>query len=334
MNTHAPKHAGVDADSFDTASSGSFVVVHDPVRAPAGLAQAVVAIGNFDGVHRGHAAVVARAKTLARRLGRPCVVLTFEPHPADFFAGRSVVFRLTPEPAKAAALARLGLDGMIVLRFNKALASLSAEEFIADILVERLNAAAVVVGYDFHFGRRRQGTPAYLADAARRHGFAVEVVEEIKTDAAGSLEAVHSTAARSALEQGDVHEAARLLGHHWFVIGVVEHGEKRGRALGFPTANIRLDPSCRLRHGIYAVRVRFDGGEHDGVASFGSRPTFDEGPPLLEIFIFDFAGDLYGKTMEVGFVGWLRPEEKFDGVRPLVAQMRKDAERAREMLSR
>lgn len=290
-------------------------------------------IGNFDGVHRGHRAVVARGLALARGLGRPCVVLTFEPHPADFFAGRRVVFRLTPAPAKALILERLGLDGMIVLRFDAELARLSAQEFVSEILLRRLGVSGVVAGFDFHFGRSRKGSPALLIEAGAQHGFVVEVVEKVRADPDGSLEAVHSTAVRAALEAGDVSEASRLLGRAWFVLGEVAHGRKVGRELGFPTANLTLDPSCRLRHGIYAVRVVEAGVCRDGVASYGRRPTFDNGPPLLEVFLFDFDGDLYGRTLEVEFVGWIRGEEKFADAETLIARIGEDVEAARRILA-
>jgi len=204
--------------------SQSFVL-HDPASLPAQMQGAIVAIGNFDGVHRGHAAVIARAKTLAHTQGRPCLVLTFEPHPADFFSATSHVFRLTPEAAKARALAALGLDGMVVLRFDAALAGLSAEEFVAEILVKKLAIGGAVVGYDFHFGRARGGSPQFLREAGARHGFAVEIVEKITADADGPIEAVSSTATRKALEAGDVKLAAHLLGHPFFALGTVIKGE-------------------------------------------------------------------------------------------------------------
>jgi riboflavin kinase/FMN adenylyltransferase len=317
----------------------NFTIVRDPAGPPelvggvGSLAGAVVAIGNFDGVHRGHKAVIERAKALAGRLGRPAAALTFEPHPADFFAGRSVIFRLTPEPAKALALARLGLDGMIVLSFDAALAGLTAERFVTDILVDRLAVSGVVIGYDFHFGKGRQGSPAFLTEAGRSHGFLVEVVEKVTHDDAGDLTAVNSTATRQALEQGDVATARRLLGHPFFIVGEVIHGAKLGRSLGFPTVNILPDPSCRLRHGIYAVRLSIDGRAYGGVASYGRRPTFDNGPTLLEVFVFDFSGDLYGKTIEIDFVGWIRAEEKFASVAALVTEIERDVERARLLLA-
>jgi riboflavin kinase / FMN adenylyltransferase len=309
-----------------------FLIAEDPAAVPEALRHCVAAIGNFDGVHRGHAAVIGRAKALARRVERPCAVITFEPHPTDFFKGPGSVFRLTPQRAKALALARLGIDGMVVVPFDARRAMQSPEAFVREVLVEGLAITAAVVGYDFHFGKARAGTPEFLREAGQQRGFGVEVVEAIRADVEGRPEALHSTAARHALEAGDVAEAARLLGHEWFVVGEVIHGEKRGREMGFPTANLRLDPSCRLRHGIYAVRVAVDGAHRQGVASFGRRPTFDNGAPLLEIFIFDFSGDLYGKTLEVAFVGWLRGEEKFEGMEPLIAQMRRDADNAKLLL--
>ena len=310
----------------------SFIIAHDPQTPPIGLAGAVAAIGNFDGLHRGHRGVIARAQALAKKLGKPCVLLTFEPHPADVFAGRPVIFRLTPPDAKAAQAARLGLDGMIVLTFNKELSARPAREFTQDILVRRLGLSAVVAGYDFRFGAGREGDAAFLAAEGERLGVTVEIVDRITQDEEGSLEAVSSTATREALANGDVAAARELLGHPYFVRGVVRHGDKRGRLLGFPTANIALDASNRLRHGIYAVTMEIDGVVHSGAANFGRRPTFDNGAPLLEVFVFDFAGDLYGKEVEVAFHGFIRGEEKFDSVEALIAQMEDDCVKAREIL--
>lgn len=309
-----------------------FLIARDPASPPAGLAGAVVAIGNFDGVHRGHAAVIARAKELARKLGRPCAVLTFEPHPADFFAGRRVVHRLTPPDAKARALARLGVDGMIVLTFDAGLAGIDARAFVENVLAARLGVAGVVAGYDFHFGKGRAGTPALLAQECARLGLAVEIVDKIAADARGSLDAVHSSGVRDALERGDVALARELLGRDYFVAGEVVHGQKLGRTIGFPTANLRLHESCALAHGIYAVRLKVDDALHDAVASWGRRPTVDNGAPLLEVYVFDFSGDLYGKTVEAHFVEWIRPELKFDGLEALTAQIEKDCAQARALL--
>lgn len=328
-----PAQAVSNPMNLDSPPAGNgFIIARDPAAPPPGLEGAVVAIGNFDGVHRGHQAVLARARALADRLGKPCAVLTFEPHPADFFAGRKVVHRLTPEDAKAAALSRLRVDGMIVLSFGPELARLEAERFVTDILIGRLGVSGAVVGYDFHFGRGREGSPAFLLDAGKRRGFVVEVVEKITADEKGSLDAVHSSGVRDALERGDVAEARRLLGHDFFVLGDIIHGQKLGRTIGFPTANLRIDESSGLRHGIYAVRLKVDGATHDGVASWGRRPTVDNGAPLLEVYVFDFSGDLYGKKVEVAFVEWLRPELKFDGLEALTAQIEKDCEAARRAL--
>ena len=316
----------------DPSTSKDFVFAIDPAVPPPGLAGAVVAIGNFDGVHRGHLAVIKRARTLAEELNSPCAVLTFEPHPADFFKGPNTIFRLTPRDAKARALEQLGIDGMIVITFDKALASLPAEAFIVEILVRRLSVRAVVAGYDFHFGAGRSGSPAVLKEAGKRHGFAVEIVERVPADAMDINEAASSTAARAALEAGDVEDAARLLGHPFAIIGKVIHGQELGRTLGFPTANLLPDPSCRLRHGIYAVRVVAGTKTYAGVASFGRRPTFDNGQALLEAFLFDFSGDLYGETIEVLFIGWIRAEAKFDSAVALIAQMQRDETRAKEIL--
>ncbi|MGP8231563.1 MAG: bifunctional riboflavin kinase/FAD synthetase [Methylovirgula sp.] len=321
------------ADSPAAPSSPRFVVAVDPEAPPPGFEGAVVAIGNFDGVHRGHVAVLKRAEALARRLGRPCAVLTFEPHPADFFFRTDTIFRLTPQETKAVALARAGVEGMIVLTFDAALAAMPAEDFVREILVRRLKVGGVVAGYDFHFGKGRLGTPAFLIEAGQRYGFTVEIVERIAADSGGSIAPASSTETRKALETGDVARAQTLLGHPYFVIAEVVHGDKRGRDLGFPTANLRLHHSVRLRRGIYAVRVRIDESWYGGVASFGTRPTFDNGAPLLEVYIFDFSGNLYGKVIEVAFVHFLRDELKFESVEALVAQIKDDAAKARALLA-
>jgi riboflavin kinase/FMN adenylyltransferase len=313
---------------FDT-----FILSVDPLAPPLGLAGAVVAIGNFDGVHRGHRAVISRAKKLAKRLGRPCAVLTFEPHPADFFARAPTIFRLTSRDAKAHRLAELGLDGMFVMSFDAALAGLDAETFLKDILVRRLGAGAVVVGYDFHFGARRAGTPDFLRTRGPELGLTVEIVEKVVADEEGSIEAVSSTATREALQLGDVAAATALLGHAWSVTGTVIHGAKLGRTIGYPTANLALDQTCGLRHAIYAVEVDVDGERLKGVASFGRRPTVDNGPPLLEIHIFDFDGDLYGKEIEVFFLAFLRAEEKFPSLDAMLEQIRRDEAQARRILA-
>jgi riboflavin kinase / FMN adenylyltransferase len=311
----------------------SFVIAVDPVAPPGGLERAVFAIGNFDGAHLGHRAVIDRTKRLAAELGAPSAVLTFEPHPADFFAGKPVVFRLTPKAVKARALEDFGLDGAVILTFDAALAALSAEEFVRDVLVERLGVAAVVIGWDFHFGKGRSGSPAFLQEAGAKYGFRVDVIEKVEALDGAGTEAISSTAIRSALQAGDVEAAARFLGRDYAVAGTVIPGQKLGRTLGVPTANIALEPSNRLAFGIYAVEVLLDGARYGGVASFGTRPTVDNGPPLLETFLFDFDGDLYGRTIEVAFVRRIRGERKFDSLDALVAEMERDKAKARAILA-
>ena len=304
----------------------SFPVIRGGALVPPELKRGFAAIGNFDGVHRGHRAVF----DAARRSGAKTLALTFEPHPRTFFKPEAPVFRITPEAAKLRLLAANDLAAAVVLDFNRALAGLTAEEFVSRILVGWLGISGVAVGHDFHFGRQRQGTPEFLVEAGRRHGFAVEIVAPYND---GGIP-VSSGAIRVALSEGDIARAQALLGHPWFVIGEVIHGEKRGRGLGFPTANIRPDPSSRLKHAIYAVRAHVGGRAFDAVASFGRRPQFDNGAPLLETFLFDFEGDLYGQEMTVEFAGFIRDEAKFDSLDALIAQMNRDSEQARAILSR
>jgi riboflavin kinase/FMN adenylyltransferase len=256
------------------------------------LAGAVVAIGNFDGVHRGHRAVIKAAQTRARELGRKAAALTFTPHPRLFLRPQDSLFQLSSEHDKLRLLAGAGLDGAVVMRFDAALAATGAEDFIRKILVGALGIGGAVIGFDFHFGKNRTGSPKFLA------------------------------------------EEAELLGAPWFVSGEVIHGDKRGRELGFPTANLRLSPSCGLKHGIYAVRIDIAGQRHEGVASFGRRPMFDDGAPLLEVFLFEFDGNIYGKTIDVAFIGWIRHEQKFESIETLKGHMAADVAQARDSLKR
>lgn len=315
-------------------STQPFTLSIDPREPPPGFAGGVYALGNFDGVHRGHKAVLLRARRLARARGARAAVLTFEPHPSDHFSGAATIFRLTPLALKARLAERAGMDGLIVLPFDAALAAMPAEAFVTDVLLGRLHVGAVVAGYDFHFGSKRGGTPDFLRDAGRRHGFAVEIVDKVATEPGGLSETASSTATRAALEAGDVARASALLGHDYAIVGVVGGGQRLGRTLGFPTANLQADPSCRLRHGIYAVRACVGENSYDAVASWGRRPTVDNGAPLLEVHLFDFGGDLYGREMEVHFVAWLRGEAKFDSLAALTVQMHDDAARARAALAR
>lgn len=311
----------------------SFPVLRDGVPVPPTLRRSYIAIGNFDGVHRGHKAVIeaARVQQLMIPEKSRTLALTFEPHPQTFFRPETPVFRITPEAEKLRLLAASGLvDGAVVLEFNRALAALTAEEFVSGILVNWLDIAGVAVGHDFHFGRQRQGTPEFLTEAGKRYGFEVEIVAPVNDDG----RPVSSGRIREALIAGDIAAANEFLGHAWFVAGEVIHGEKRGRELGFPTANLRLDPSCRLQHAIYAVRAYVGGKVYDAVASYGRRPQFDNGAPLLETFLFDFSGDLYGQAMTVEFAGLIREEAKFDSLDALITRMHRDSEQAKALLRR
>ena len=298
---------------------------------PAHLRGGVVAIGNFDGVHRGHQSVLERALTEAGRSGVPALVLTFEPHPRKVFRPEVPLFVLTPPPMKARLLAALGFAALVEQPFTRDFASLSPEAFVTDVLEKNLGIRHAVTGFDFHFGKDRQGGPAFLMAAGERHGFGVTLVDAFRDEGA---EVVSSSRIRELLAEGKVEEAAGLLGYRFTVEAEVIGGQQLGRTLGFPTANMRLSPEAGLKEGIYAVRFRrADGVLRDGVASFGRRPTVDDnGAPLLETYVFDFSGDLYGETCQVSFFSFLRPELKFDGLDALVAQIKKDEAEARALL--
>jgi riboflavin kinase/FMN adenylyltransferase len=310
-----------------------FTVIRDTTPASAIPKGAVVAMGNFDGVHLGHRAVIGAALRMGRAHGKPALAVTFEPHPRSFFSPNSPQFRLTTETNKLRLLAGTGLAGAVVMTFDKVRAGTSAQDFIHHDLIERLGISGIAVGYDFHFGKGRVGSPSLLVAEAPRLGIEVDVQAHVDIDE----RPVSSTAIRMALAEGQIGDATAMLGGPWFVTGTVIHGEKRGRDLGFPTANIRLDKNCELKHGIYAVRVGRGQGKDqvrfDAVASFGRRPTFDNGAPLLEVFLFDFNGELYGAELDVAFISFIRDELKFDSVDALVKRMNDDSARARADLA-
>lgn len=305
------------------------VYVLDPAKpVPEVLRGAVIALGNFDGVHRGHAELARIAVAMAQTHGASAAALTFEPHPRSVFRPDQPVFRLTAPQVKTELLGHAGLPLTFILPFDRETAEIGAEAFVDELLLFKLGAAGLVCGYDFHFGKGRTGSPETLQARGQAAGIPVAVVPPFSW--AG--EPVSSTLIRTALEQGEVARAAEFLGRPWFVRGVIAHGDKRGRDLGFPTANMHLARDCRLRYGIYAVRMKIDGAWRDGVASFGSRPTFDDGAPRLETFVFDFSGDLYGSQVDVALVAWLRGEEKFDSLDALIVQMNADSAKARDIL--
>jgi len=275
----------------------------------------VVAIGNFDGVHKGHAALLKRARAIADSKGLELVALTFEPHPRTFFKPEGKPFRITPETVKERRLKASGAARVDVLDFNQIMADLSAAAFIEIMLVDLLNASHVVVGADFHFGKGRAGHIDTLQADGR---FTVDAVTLEESDSAP----VSSTRVREALEVGDIAAANALLGWEWEIEGEVVHGDKRGRELGYPTANVVLGDTIVPAHGIYAVTVDVgDGIWHRGAASIGIRPMFEVKTPMLEVFILDYQGDLYGKTIRIRPLKKLRDEQKFDGIEALKTQM-------------
>ena len=306
-----------------------FTVIRDTTPAASIPKGAVVAMGNFDGVHLGHRAVIAAALQMGRAHGRPALAVTFEPHPKSFFSPNTPQFRLTDEASKLRLLAGTGLSGAVVMTFDRGRAGTTAQDFIHHDLIERLGISGIAVGYDFHFGKGRVGSPSLLVSEAPRLGIEVDVQAHIDIDE----RPVSSSAIRMALAEGQIDDATAMLGGPWFVAGTVIHGEKRGRDLGYPTANIRLDKTCGLKHGIYAVRVGRGSERFDAVASYGRRPTFDNGAPLLEVFLFDFKDDLYGSKLDVAFIGFIRDELKFDGIDALIRQMDDDSVRARAVLT-
>ena len=297
---------------------------------PPDLNGAVLAIGNFDGVHRGHQAVLGVAKAIAAAEGRKAGAVIFEPHPREFFAPGRPFFRLTPLPVKLELLEALGLDVAFVLPFDKALADLSADAFAADVLGEAFGARHVVVGYDFTYGKGRAGTVAHLAASGETQGYGVDVVEPVRL---GGEMVFASSAIRDHLFKGRVRDAAEQLGYWWRARGAVAHGAGRGQGLGFPTVNFKLLPGQDVCHGIYAMRVHHSGGRHDAAGYVGPRPTFGAGEPTLEAFLFDFSGDLYDQTIEVEFIDFIRPDETFASAEALAAQMDKDCETARAVLA-
>jgi len=297
---------------------------------PAHLLGGVIALGNFDGFHAGHQAVVARAVSLARAQGRPAIVATFDPHPVRLFQPQAAFFRLTTLDQRERLFEAAGADAMLVFRFDAALAARSAEQFV-DLLIERFGAAGVTTGEDFTFGRGRSGDVDVLRRLGAARGLVTQAVPPV-LDEHG--EVISSSRIRDALVAGDCTTAERLLTRPFAIRGPVIHGDKRGRTIGFPTANMELDHYLRPAYGIYAVRVRLpDGRVLPGAANLGIRPTFDPPKELLETFIFDFAESLYGQTIEVELIERLRGEERFDGLDALVAQMDRDVAQARDILS-
>jgi len=302
---------------------------------PAAFKGAVVAIGNFDGVHLGHQALIRQALMHADARNAPLAVLCFEPSSREFFQPGSEPFRLTPFRAKAHMVAALGADAMFALPFDADMARLSAQEFVLDVLVGHLQVGCVVVGSDFRFGKGRAGDGTVLAYMGAMEGFGVEIFPTVM---AGGDEKISSTLIRTLLKQGRPDEAARLLGHCFVIEGRVEHGEKRGRTLGFPTTNMHLDGYIRPAFGIYAVRVSLIRDDlvvarYEGVSNLGVRPMYLMREPLLETHLFDFDADLYGMHIAVELIAYIRPEIKFATVDELRAQIIEDIAKSKEILA-
>lgn len=296
---------------------------------------AVVALGNFDGVHRGHQALLGEARRLAAERNAPFGVIAFEPHPQEFFRPGGPSFRLTPFRTKARLIAEEGADAMYALTFDAEMAKKSAQEFVLDVLVDGLGVGCVVVGADFQFGKGRAGNTTVLSYMGEMEGFGVHIFEPVTAGAAK----ISSTDIRNALKAGKPDVAANLLGHWWTIESHVVPGDKRGRTIGVPTINMKLEGCMEPAYGIYAVRAAVLENDkaiakYDGVASFGIRPMFEVPQPLLESWLFDFSGDLYGRHMAVELIAYLRPEAKFESLDALKAQIGRDAEAAREALAK
>lgn len=310
-------------------SGKNFIRLDGLDSVPDTLRGGVVAIGNFDGCHRGHQRVFAAALDMAREKGVPALMLTFEPHPRDVFAPEPFLHRLTPPDAKARLAAAMGFDAIAMMPFSRELSGVEAEEFVTDYLVSGLGVASVVVGADFQFGKARRGTPSFLAAEGERYGFTVRIMDML----ADAELPVSSSRIREALAEGDVEKANGLLGYHHFFSGTVIQGDMRGRELGFPTANFALPSTTQLEQGVYAVKARVGGKVYGGVAAYG-KPMFDNSRPPFETFIFDFDADIYGQTLEVALIAFIRGQMTFDGLDGLIEQMKKDTVAARIMIAR
>ena len=320
------------------------IIVEDRA-APADARGAAMAIGNFDGVHRGHRQVIGLALELAKAKGVPAGVLSFEPHPVQIFKPDEPPFRLTLRQARARQLADMGVDVHVILPFSREFSAQSPDSFVRKILVDRLAISHAIVGYDFHYGHKRQGTPETLEAAAAEHGFGFSVLDEVADEGGGPIS---SSAVRQALRNGQPREAAHILGRPWELESIVQPGEQRGRTLGFPTANMVLGDQLQPAYGIYAVEASIAqkadsvggtsaepiwGSWLQGVANFGIRPMYRSQEPLLETFLFDFDRDIYGYRMRVRLIDRLRAEMTFASVDDLVIQMDRDTQKARAVLA-
>lgn len=299
----------------------------------------VIALGNFDGFHKGHQVVIGEAGRMARMLALPLVVVVTEPHPNRFFRPEAPAFRLTTEAVRTQLLQHFGVNQLLILPFDAELAAMPAQNFVLDILKDTLKAVHVTVGYDYRFGSKRGGGTSVLAHMGIMENFGLSVISPVTTGNLGrpntDCETVFSsTAIRKALQAGDIDTANRLLGHTWRMSGTVQHGDARGRTIGFPTANVALGDLIEPKLGVYAVQAHIEGYDQPigGVANIGKRPTFDKRDVLLEVHLFDFTDDIYGRAIDIDVVQMIRPEHKFDGLDALKAQIAADTETARTIL--
>ncbi len=292
----------------------------------------VVALGNFDGVHKGHQAIIARGKKIAQKRGAQMAVVTFEPHPKQYFDKNIRPFRLTPQKSKRFFLSKLGVDAVFELDFNKTIAQIKAEDFIKDILVEKLNITAAVTGYDFHFGENREGCPQKMEAFSLKYNFAYECV-----DALGDDDGLVWSASRirEALSKGDVKTATHILGRPYILEGEVIHGRALGRTIGFPTANILPEEYKRPMRGVYAVKAKIikENIWRDAIANIGYRPTVDGDHTLIEVHLLDWSGDIYGQRLRIALLDFIRAEQKFDGIESLKSQINKDVHLAKNIIS-
>jgi len=306
-------------------------IVRHHTQVPDEAKGAVVALGNFDGVHRGHQALILEARRIADEKRVPLAAVVFEPYPQEYFRPDAEPFRLTSFRAKSSLLKAHGVDFLIVIAFDAEMAAMVAQDFVTDILKESLGTSHVVVGRDFRFGKGRGGDSVVLSYMGEMEEFGVTVFEPVTLT---ENVKISSTRIRELLKQGCPEQAATLLGHWWSVEGYVAGGDQRGRTIGFPTANLKLEGQLVPAFGIYAVRARrADGSVHDGVASFGIRPMYALSTPLLEAHLFDFSGSLYGEFLRVDFIAYLRPERKLPDLEALKAQIEVDSRQARDILA-
>ncbi len=305
-----------------------FKIMHKLENVPEALQNCVLAIGNFDGCHLGHQRIFSSALDIAKASNAPALVLSFEPHPRDVFAPKPFIFRLTDGQQKAQIVKALGFDGIIIMPFDRDLAAMEAQDFVQKYFIDALNVKAICVGEDFHFGKNRKGTPEFLAHSGSKNGFEVHQLNLLVQ----GQETISSSRIRKCLSEDGLNVANRLLNYHWIVEGIVIEGDRRGRELGYPTANFVLPNNSNLAQGVYAVRVKLGERLFDSVASFG-KPMFNNSQPPFEVHIFDFDEDIYGQNIEVALIEHIRGQMIFDNLDELIVQMDKDSEKARNILS-